>query len=278
MTDSLGIWLRRSREGRKQDLDDVVRALRIRRRYLQALEIGDYEALPGPIQARGFLRNYARFLGLSVEDVLARYDSEVRGVPLQPRVPEIEAPQLRGMRTWAPPPPSADAERAAVRANSSGGLVKILGVALLFFALLTGLVFVWLHLSAGVVIEAAVMTPVASSAPASQVTSTLTPDTPLQFPVSADGTVRVRLLPLSHAWISVSADEQIIFHGVAGPEQAVEAVAGEVIILSTGNAGAFRLFVNGTDWGVLGEQGQIVRRAWTPTGEILLDAEQLGEQ
>ncbi len=63
MTDSLGVWLRRSRETRQLDLDDAACTPRIRRRYLQALEMGDYEALPGPIQARGFLRNYVRFLG-----------------------------------------------------------------------------------------------------------------------------------------------------------------------------------------------------------------------
>lgn len=270
MTDSLGIWLRRSREARKQDLDDVVRALRIRRRYLQALEMGDYDALPGPIQARGFLRNYARFLGLSVEDVLARYDAEVRGVPVQPRVPEIEAPSPRGMRTWAPPPPSVEEERAAVRANASGGLLKILGITFVFFALFTLLVFIWLQFGQGDAIEAAVSPPASTSVVAGQATSTPTPDAPLSFPVSADGTVRIRLLPLSHAWISVSADERIVFQGIAGPEQAVEAIAGEIVIVSTGNGGAFRLFVNGTDWGVLGEQGQIVRRAWTPTGETSL--------
>jgi len=57
MSDSLGLWLRRSREARRLELDDAVKALRIRKQYLRALELGDYEALPGPIQARGFLRN-----------------------------------------------------------------------------------------------------------------------------------------------------------------------------------------------------------------------------
>jgi transcriptional regulator with XRE-family HTH domain len=267
MTDSLGIWLRRSREARKQDLEDVVRALRIRRRYLQALEMGDYEALPGPIQARGFLRNYARFLGLPVEDVLARYDAEVRGVPVQPRVPEIEMPSSRGMRNWAPAPPSVEEERIAVRANSSGSMLKVLGIALLLFALFTLVIFLWLEFGQGTVIEAAVATqPAVAASP----TLTATPETPRSFVVSPDGTVRVRLLPLGHAWISVSADERIVFQGIAGPEQALEAVAGEMIIVSTGNGGAFRLFVNGEDWGVLGEQGQVVRKAWTPAGETPL--------
>ena len=106
MTDSLGIWLRRSREARKQDLDEVVRSLRIRRRYLQALEMGDYEALPGPIQARGFLRNYARFLGLSVEDVLARrvrglqYDARA-SMEAAPTVARLLAKELERDEGWA---------------------------------------------------------------------------------------------------------------------------------------------------------------------------------
>ena len=82
MNDGLGAWLRRTREQQQLTLADVEKALRIRRRYLQALEVSDYAALPGEIQARGFLRNYARFLKLPIEEALARYDSEVKGTPL----------------------------------------------------------------------------------------------------------------------------------------------------------------------------------------------------
>jgi cytoskeleton protein RodZ len=270
MTDSLGIWLRRSREARKQELDDVVGTLRIRRRYLQALEMGDYEALPGPIQARGFLRNYARFLGLSVEDVLARYDSEVRGIPIQPRVPEIESNPLKGMRTWAPPAPSVEEERAAVRANSSDGMLKVLGAALLLFAIFTLVIFLWVQFGQGTIIEAAVSTQPPVVAPVSPPTPTATLEMSRSFPVSPDGIVSVRLLPLSHAWINVTADGLTVFQGVAGPDQAIETFAYEIVIVSTGNGGAFRLFLNGVDWDVLGEQGEIVRKAWTPNGEMPL--------
>ena len=76
MTEGLGLWLRRAREAQQLTLDDVEKKLRIRRRYLQALEAGDYSALPGQIQTRGFLRNYARFLGVPPEEALARYEEE----------------------------------------------------------------------------------------------------------------------------------------------------------------------------------------------------------
>ena len=43
------------------------------------------------------------------------------------------------------------------------------------------------------------------------------------------------------------------------------------LIVSTGNGGAFQIFVNGADWGTLGAQGEAVRRAWNPNGEIPLE-------
>ena len=49
MVDGLGLWLRRARENRQLSLGDVEHALKIRIRYLQALEVGDYTTLPGMV-------------------------------------------------------------------------------------------------------------------------------------------------------------------------------------------------------------------------------------
>ena len=276
MIDSLGIWLRRTREARQLDLQDAEQALRIRRRYLQALEVGDFEALPGPIQARGFLRNYARYLGLPVEDVLARYDAEVEGHPVQPRI-SMRVPdrlQRTGERTWAPPPPTIEEEAREVRANSSGSLLRILVGVLIFFGLVTVGSLAWLQFESG---RATPVPPVTSAtevvegadaaSPTASPTVTATPS----FPVLPEGEVRVRLVPRSHAWISISADSQVVFQGVAETSQVLVAEADEILIVSTGNGGAFDLTINGTDWGPLGEQGEVVRRAWTPEGEVSLE-------
>ncbi len=277
MTDSLGAWLRHSRESRRVDLDDAVNALRIRRRYLQALEMGDYDALPGPIQVRGFLRNYSRFLGLPVEDVLARYDAEISGVPVQPRISEIQLPSRGGERTWAPPPPSLEDEKIAVRASSSGGLLRILGLILLFFVLVALGSFAWLQFGPAPAVDSPTVENLAAqggdqdnAAVVLAATPTVQP-TPM-FPVLEDGTVRVRLVPTNHTWVSVSADAIVVFQGIADPQQVVEAAAEEILIVTTGNGGAFQLYVNGTEWGTLGGQDEVVRRAWTPQGETSLEA------
>ncbi|HEU0072543.1 MAG TPA: helix-turn-helix transcriptional regulator [Dehalococcoidia bacterium] len=53
-----------ARQAKGLTLFDAERGTRIPRRYLEALEADQFSLLPAPVYARGFLRNYARFLGL----------------------------------------------------------------------------------------------------------------------------------------------------------------------------------------------------------------------
>jgi transcriptional regulator with XRE-family HTH domain len=70
MTDSVGARLRQKREERHLSLEQVSETTRIRAHYLKALESDDLSSIPSAAQARGFLRNYAEFLGLSVDDLV----------------------------------------------------------------------------------------------------------------------------------------------------------------------------------------------------------------
>jgi transcriptional regulator with XRE-family HTH domain len=268
MSEGLGAWLRRAREARQLTLEDAEHTLRIRRRYLQALEMGDYTALPGEIQARGFLRNYARFLNLPTDEALARYDAEVQGRPMQPRArPVAESrPPIVDRPSNFPPPPSEEEETARIGAMVPSGLFQGVLVALGFFTLILVASYVGLQfLDLDAPADTATVT---VAAPTATVAPQATPQATPAFPVSADGLVRLRLEPQEHAWINISADGQIVFQGIAEPGQSLEAAASETLIVSTGNGGAFDLYLNGTDWGALGEQGEVVRRAWSPQGEI----------
>lgn len=71
----LGEFLRSARQKRNLSLDDVAQATRIKVPYLEALENGDYSLLPGPAYVTGFLRNYARFLGVHPDDMVEEYHS-----------------------------------------------------------------------------------------------------------------------------------------------------------------------------------------------------------
>ena len=70
MTQTIGQRLKIEREEQRLTLEKVFEATRIRVPYLQALEADDLSVLPSPVQARGYLRNYAEFLGLDFESIL----------------------------------------------------------------------------------------------------------------------------------------------------------------------------------------------------------------
>ncbi|MDX1399581.1 MAG: helix-turn-helix domain-containing protein, partial [Oceanospirillum sp.] len=72
--EELGHILREARETKGLTLQEVQQETRINTRYLEALENGNYESLPTPVHVRGFLRNYARFLGLDPQPLLDRYE------------------------------------------------------------------------------------------------------------------------------------------------------------------------------------------------------------
>lgn len=65
----VGEQLRDARELRGVDLYRVERDTKIRFKYLADLEDGDYSDLPGDVYTRGFLRNYATYLGLDADEI-----------------------------------------------------------------------------------------------------------------------------------------------------------------------------------------------------------------
>ena len=70
----LGQLLREAREQKGVSLEQVEEATRIRQKFLQALEEGNYGALPAEAYVTGFLRTYAVYLGLDPEEVIALYE------------------------------------------------------------------------------------------------------------------------------------------------------------------------------------------------------------
>ena len=70
MTQTIGQRLKAEREEQRLTLEKVFEATRIRVQYLQALEEDDLSVMPSPVQARGYLRNYAEYLGFDVDKML----------------------------------------------------------------------------------------------------------------------------------------------------------------------------------------------------------------
>ncbi len=83
-TRAVGSLLRGRREQLGLDLDTIGEALRIKPVYLDALEQGRAQDLPGPAYAIGFFRAYAEYLGLDSDRILDSYKAETADVQARP--------------------------------------------------------------------------------------------------------------------------------------------------------------------------------------------------
>lgn len=92
----LGETLQRARQARGMTIDDAERATRIPRRYLEALEQGNFAILPAPVYARGFLRSYSGYLGLDPAELLPFFPVGHVDEPQMEPLPEVKQP-----RTWS---------------------------------------------------------------------------------------------------------------------------------------------------------------------------------
>jgi len=74
----LGQKLSKARKKLKLSLEDVELKIKVRAKYLEALEQGDYHNLPSSVYVVGFVNSYAKFLKLNTEELCALYQSERR--------------------------------------------------------------------------------------------------------------------------------------------------------------------------------------------------------
>jgi cytoskeletal protein RodZ len=94
---TVGALLKNRRNELGLTLAVIAAKTNIRRAYLEALEEGRYEALPGEAYQRGFLRNYAGTLGLDADDVLRQWRQETSPVSEHKRgEPTVASAKLRG--------------------------------------------------------------------------------------------------------------------------------------------------------------------------------------
>jgi len=99
MSESIGQRLRRERELRYLTLEKASADTRIRSVFLQALEADDFSAMPSAAQGRGFLRNYAGYLDLDIDEMIA----EIQKNP--PAIEDLSGPlpQVNLVETELPP-------------------------------------------------------------------------------------------------------------------------------------------------------------------------------
>lgn len=93
MNPTVGEVLRQARQEKHISLEKASQALHIRQKYLEALEADQRDVLPSKVQAKGFVRMYAGYLGLPLQPLLDHWEGRVVPPP-PPEKPTISPPDL----------------------------------------------------------------------------------------------------------------------------------------------------------------------------------------
>ena len=285
--ETLGTWLRQTRDAKGGTLEEAEVSTCIRGRFLEALEAGDFAIfLGGEAQIRGFLRIYARYLELSPGEVLARYDAEVRADKLHPGV-EVAPPGVSAEMQPDSPARLATGPAAFQPRNipvsafplRRVNLKTLIIASIVFVVLLVAVAAIGYSMSQNAAEEAAANVAFAAatatapaetpltSVPTVTVTSIPPAVTPT-FPVSSQGDVMMTLEATEHVWVRVTTDGLIVFEGLLARGQVETWVGQEAVIVDSGNGAGVLITVNGQPQGAMCGRGQVCSRAWGPAGEI----------
>jgi cytoskeletal protein RodZ len=131
----LGALLRKAREQRGYTLEDIQETTKIRKRYLEAIETGDYKVLPGSFYVRAFVKTYAETVGLDAEEVLRLYQKELP----KPAAPESAAAEPR----------IKPGRRSSSQHSDRWGKVSVTLLMWLFPILIVGVIWFYLSQNSG---------------------------------------------------------------------------------------------------------------------------------
>lgn len=95
---SVGQFLKEKREQRQMSVAEIARATRVPVSSVERIEADQFDELPAEVFVRGFLKSYARAVGVAEDEVLARYTSSRRTAWATPLPLSTTAKPARGRR------------------------------------------------------------------------------------------------------------------------------------------------------------------------------------
>ena len=266
----VGYTLRQERERQNLSIEDIEQGTSIRAVYIEAIENGEYDKLPGAIYTKGFIKNYAKFLEMDPEAAAKEFAADLEELSA-----EAEAAKVAEEAKNASPVPEKKFEPKpekksigySIHDRESGGSSKLIIAAVVLIAAVAGGLWSWLSSSEGDVakvdppkieqtqpqpvepepVPADKPEPVANANPAPQKKS--------------DG-VAVQARFNDKCWALVTVDGAVVQEGVIDGGQTLTWEGKENITFRLGNAGAVEFFQDGKSLGVQGAIGDVVDKTF----------------
>ncbi len=268
---SFGSWLRRQREMRQIELAEIASVTKISRRYLDAFEQDEFDCLPAPIFAQGFLREYAKFIGVDPDEAVTLYQSALQA--LEPEEDEATGKGAVGNRGPG---------------KNSGWLYSLLVVLAVAIALLAVYIFSFRAASrqrdnpsrspvdsappiavaqplASEPAAAMLVQPVDEMASAEGASTAVAPrlrGAPVESAASGDVSrmpIRVTLDFTRNCWVEIRVDSKRRIEELRVEGESVQVAAERLVEMKLGDAGAVDVYVNGSPYSLGRGSGQVAR-------------------
>ena len=263
----VGDILRREREKQGLTIADIEKGTSIRGLYIEHIERGNIGELPGLVYAKGFVRNYAKFLRLNAEALVQQFAEENGSTPPPvPAEPE-SAPRRISLSTVG------DESLSSI---SIGGTRS--SYASIFGKLAAGIIVLAALVGGGVAAISAINSP--AQVPAAPPVKTEQPAAPAAA-AEADASdtaraahtdgVNVSVTLAERCWTEVVVDGKSVFEGIIEKGKTESWKGKESVVIRAGNAGALDVTFNGRKLGKFGDNGEVLERTFSKTTKDLKD-------
>ncbi|MBR1398491.1 MAG: DUF4115 domain-containing protein [Selenomonadaceae bacterium] len=277
----VGDILRQERERQNLTIKDIEHGTSIRAVYIEAIENGDYEKLPGNVYTKGFIKNYGNFLKIDGDSLSRQFTAEIAPPSPSPVVQQNEKsvsengttdiidepiPDINDNNNQTQNEPTKIKYNNRSKSSSNTGLV--VAAVILIAAIAGGLWYYFTNiegkeLAQNPPVQTEQQNPESSSSSSSATpASAQTPSDNTNVPASNFDGVQVQAKFTDKCWTKVIADGQVIYEGIPEPGAILSWQAKDRISVTAGNAGAVEFIENGNSIGVAGNVGAVVEKTF----------------
>lgn len=230
--ESFGEYLKREREYRHITLDELSNATRIRKYYLDAIERDEYKLLPGESYLKGFVRSYAKYIGIDPDDTILRLESYLE--------------QYESKKNPAP-------VKQTIMTESKGIYIIIAIAGVLIIIALVGIIKKDKKIEISKEVKKTELLKTREQPPIAQTEQkTLSPEE------HKKEQLKIKIKAKERTWVMVKRDNEKPFDVILWEGDVANWFAEERISLRIGNAQGVEITYNGIPLKNLGSQGEVV--------------------
>ena len=260
--EGIGEILRDARERKNVTLDEIEESTKIKKRYLMAMEVEEWSQMPGKVYAKGFLRTYARYLGLDEHALGDLY--EISAAAAEKNDAAHGAAQKKRKEKKKEKPKEVDLHNKPKKAMIY--FLCVLSVAALAFSVWAYKTYYLDELEA----DRQPPPPIVQPQPDPVVVIPVVEPDPGPVVYTA---FEMKIEAIENCWLRLRDQETLVYEGSMRTGDVQEFSDLREIEIRIGNAGGIIMTLNGVELPLSGTSGQVVTRLFSIVDGVMFDDE-----